>query len=81
MDPLEFRLKNLSDPRLQCGFKTAAEKFGWGSSKSTPERGFGIAGGTDKGGYVATCAEVAIDAARRRCAFAAWCRRGSQARL
>jgi CO/xanthine dehydrogenase Mo-binding subunit len=60
MDPLEFRLKNLSDPRLIAVFKTAAERFGWGSTKSTPERGFGIAGGTDKGGYVATCAEVAV---------------------
>jgi isoquinoline 1-oxidoreductase len=61
MDPLEFRMKNLTDPRLIAVFKAAAEKFGWGSAKSTPERGFGIAGGTEKGGYVATCAEVAID--------------------
>ncbi len=66
MDPLEFRLKNLSDPRLIAVFKTAAEKFGWGSTKSTPERGFGIAGGTDKGGYVATCAEVAIDPSTKK---------------
>ena len=47
-------------------FQTAADKFGWGRSKSTPERGFGIAGGTDKGGYVATCAEVEIDPAGRK---------------
>ena len=66
MDPLEFRLKNLTDPRLQAVFQAAAEKFGWGRLKSTPERGFGIAGGLDKGGYVATCAEVEIDAASRR---------------
>ncbi len=66
MDSLEFRLKNLSDPRLIAVFKTAAEKFGWGSTKSTPERGFGIAGGTDKGGYVATCAEVAVDPATKK---------------
>ena len=31
--------------------------------KSTPTRGFGIACGTEKGGHVATCAEVAIDPA------------------
>ena len=61
IDPLEFRLKNLTDPRLIAVFKTAAEKFGWAREKSSPERGFGIAGGTEKGGYVATCAEVAID--------------------
>ena len=63
MDPLEFRLKNLTDPRLQAVFQAAADKFRWGRLKSTPEHGFGIAGGVDKGGYVATCAEVEIDAA------------------
>lgn len=65
MDPLKFRLKNLTDSRLQAVFQAAAEKFGWGTSKSTPERGFGIAGGVDKGGYVATCAEVEIDPATK----------------
>jgi CO/xanthine dehydrogenase Mo-binding subunit len=65
MDPLEFRLKNLADPRLRAVFEAAAEKFGWGREKSTPSRGFGIAGGTEKGGYVAACAEVEIDSARK----------------
>ena len=65
-DPLEFRLKNLSDARLQVVFQAAAEKFGWGRVKSSPERGFGIAGGVDKGGYVATCAEVEIDLDSKR---------------
>ena len=40
---------------------TAAERFGWGQSKAGPGRGFGIAVGTEKGGNVATCAEVAVD--------------------
>jgi isoquinoline 1-oxidoreductase len=66
MDPLEFRLKNLTDSRLQAVFRAAAAKFAWGRLKSTPERGFGIAGGVDKGGYVATCAEVEIDPATKR---------------
>jgi len=66
IDPLEFRLKNLKDPRLQAVFQAAAEKFGWGKAKSTPECGYGIAGGTDKGGYVATCAEVAINPATKK---------------
>ncbi len=66
IDPLAFRLKNLTDARLVAVFKAAAEKFGWGSLKSTPERGFGIAGGSEKGGYVATCAEVAIDPATKK---------------
>jgi CO/xanthine dehydrogenase Mo-binding subunit len=61
MEPLEFRMKNLTDQRLRAVLEAAAEKFGWSRSKSTPERGFGIACGTDKGGYVASCAEVEID--------------------
>jgi CO/xanthine dehydrogenase Mo-binding subunit len=60
MDPLEFRLKNLSDPRLRAVFEAAAKKFNWGHEKSSPARGFGLAGGVEKGGYVATCAEVEI---------------------
>jgi isoquinoline 1-oxidoreductase len=58
MDPLKFRLKNLNDPRLSAVFEAAAEKFGWDRQKPTAQRGFGIAGGVEKGGYVATCAEI-----------------------
>jgi CO/xanthine dehydrogenase Mo-binding subunit len=65
MDPLAFRLRNLSDPRLEAVFRAAAERFGWGREKPTPQRGFGIAGGTEKGGYTAACAEVEIDAERK----------------
>lgn len=60
MDPLEFRLKNLKDARLRAVFEAAAKKFGWGA-KAQAGRGFGIGGGTEKGSYVATCAEVAIE--------------------
>jgi isoquinoline 1-oxidoreductase len=66
LDPLEFRLKNLEDARLKAVFEAAAENFGWGRTKSTAERGFGIAGGAEKGGYVATCAEVEIDPASKK---------------
>jgi CO/xanthine dehydrogenase Mo-binding subunit len=65
MDPLAFRLKNLTDPRVKAVFDAAAEKFGWGKSKAEPGRGFGIAGGTEKGGYIATCAEVEIETKSR----------------
>ena len=51
-------LKNLADPRLKAVFEAAAEKFGWSAQKAAPGVGFGIAGGVEKGGYVATCAEV-----------------------
>ena len=60
MDPLEFRMKNLTDPRLRAVLQAAADKFNWNQVKSTSQRGFGIACGTDKGGYVATCVEVEV---------------------
>ncbi len=61
MDPLEFRLKNLKDERLRTVLGAVANKFGWGKTRSAPGRGFGIACGFDKDGYLATCVEIAID--------------------
>jgi CO/xanthine dehydrogenase Mo-binding subunit len=65
MDPLELRLKNLSDRRLRAVFEAAAERFGWGR-KSASGTGHGIAGGIEKGSYVATCAEVEVGNGGRR---------------
>jgi nicotinate dehydrogenase subunit B len=62
IDPLALRLKNLKDARLRAVLEAAAKKFGWGpQNKPTQERGFGLACGSEKGSYVATCAEVTID--------------------
>jgi isoquinoline 1-oxidoreductase len=61
LDPLEFRMKNLKHERLRAVFQAAAAKFGWGKEKTTPSRGFGIAGGIEKGGHIACCAEVSIN--------------------
>src|SRR5262249_1100924 len=61
-DPLAFRLQNLRDERLRAVFETCAAAFGWGV-QAPPGHGFGIAGGTEKGSYVATCAEVVVDQA------------------
>jgi isoquinoline 1-oxidoreductase len=61
IDPLEFRMKNLSDPRLRAVFEAAAKSFGWPQEKSQPGQGFGMGGGVEKGGYVATFTEVAFD--------------------
>ena len=62
MDPLAFRLKNLEDDRLRAAFRTAAERFGWGKPRADGH-GVGIAGGFEKGGYIATAVEVAVDRA------------------
>jgi len=61
LDPLGFRLKNLQDARLRAVLEAAAKTFGWGKNKPSPDHGFGVAGGFEKGAYVATCAEVAVD--------------------
>jgi CO/xanthine dehydrogenase Mo-binding subunit len=66
MDPLEFRLKNLTDERVRAVLQAAAEKFGWGKTKAAPGRAFGLACGSEKGSYFATCAEVEVDRATRR---------------
>ncbi|HWY03710.1 MAG TPA: molybdopterin cofactor-binding domain-containing protein [Candidatus Acidoferrum sp.] len=60
MDPLEFRLKNLKDERLRAVFEAAAKQFGWGKTK-TPGQGFGMGGGYEKLGNIATFAEVGVD--------------------
>jgi isoquinoline 1-oxidoreductase len=61
LDSLEFRRRNLRDERLKAVFEAAAQKFGWPGNKKSSGRGFGIAGGVEKGGYIATCAEIAVD--------------------
>jgi isoquinoline 1-oxidoreductase len=61
MDPLEFRLKNLQDDRLRGVLEAAADRFGWKGAQANPAHGFGIAGGTEKDSYVATCVEVCVD--------------------
>jgi nicotinate dehydrogenase subunit B len=60
VDSLEFRLKNLKNERLRAVFETAAKQFGWGQSKS-PGQGFGMGGGYEKLGNIATFAEVNVD--------------------
>src|SRR5947199_1155846 len=61
MEPLQFRLKNTKDERLREVLQAAAEAFDWGKTKPMTGHGFGISCGFDKGGYLATCAEIAIE--------------------
>jgi len=58
MDPLEFRLRNLKDPRFRAVLEKVAEKVGWAKGS---RKGLGIAGGFEKGGYVATAAQVSVE--------------------
>jgi nicotinate dehydrogenase subunit B len=61
IDPLAFRLRNLTHPRMRAVLTAAADAFGWGKQTPPPQHGYGIAGGADKDSYIATCAEVFVD--------------------
>src|SRR5262249_8087257 len=62
LDPLDFRLKNLSDARLRAALEAVAKSVAWPKQRSAKAgRGFGIACGYEKGSYVATFAEVGVD--------------------
>ena len=63
LDPLEFRLAHLQNPRLRTVLEKAAKEFGWAERRKTvtPERGVGLACGTEKNSVVAACVEVALD--------------------
>ena len=65
MDPLAFRLKNLKNERIRAVLQAAADRFGWSRNERVTNRGYGLACGTEKGGYVACCAEVAIGSGRQ----------------
>jgi nicotinate dehydrogenase subunit B len=63
LDPLALRLANLRDERMKAVLTAAAGAFGWGQAAPAPDHGFGLAGGFDKGSYVAACVEVYVNPA------------------
>jgi CO/xanthine dehydrogenase Mo-binding subunit len=62
-DPIDFRLKNLEDPRAKAVLETLAEKTNWKSIQKTANTGFGVAYSRYKNStsYFAVLAEVEID--------------------
>lgn len=61
MDPLEFRVKNLDNPRMLRLLKAAAGKFGWKPAKAPSGRGFGLSCADYNGTYIVAMAEVGVD--------------------
>ncbi|HEX5466956.1 MAG TPA: molybdopterin cofactor-binding domain-containing protein, partial [Candidatus Limnocylindrales bacterium] len=58
-DPLAFRLRHLADERLAAVLRAAADQVGWGRPDARPQgMGLGLACGLEKGGRVATVAQV-----------------------
>jgi isoquinoline 1-oxidoreductase len=62
-DPLAFRMRNLSDPRMRRVLQAAADAFDWQPAAGPSRRGVGMACFIDAGTYVATMAQVQADAA------------------
>jgi isoquinoline 1-oxidoreductase len=62
VDPLEFRLAHLPSGRLKDVLVAAAKRFDWPRRRkeTAAPRGVGLSCGTEKGSYVAACAEVEI---------------------
>lgn len=62
IDPLEFRLRHLDDPRAIEVVKSAAEHAGWGAPLPPGEgRGIAFAQYENEEAYVATVAQVRVD--------------------
>jgi isoquinoline 1-oxidoreductase len=61
IDPVEFRLKNLSDAKMRRVLETTASRFGWLESSTPSGRGRGVALGIDAGTYVGLAAQVEVD--------------------
>jgi nicotinate dehydrogenase subunit B len=61
MNPLDFRLKNLSDKRMTKVLKAAAEAFGGSFALAPSGRGYGVACTDYHDTYVASIAEVGVD--------------------
>lgn len=69
-DPLAFRLGHLEEGRLKNVLQAASQKFDWPRRRTdrAPNHGVGLACGTEKGSYVAACAEVkVVDGVPRVC--------------
>jgi CO/xanthine dehydrogenase Mo-binding subunit len=67
-DPLDFRLAHLENPRLRAVLEKATKEFAWAarSKQATPDRGVGLACGTEKDSVVAACVEVKVDRRKGR---------------
>jgi isoquinoline 1-oxidoreductase len=61
VDPVEFRLRHLSDQRMRRVLEAAAKQFGWKPARTPSGRGVGVACAIYLGTYVATMAEVAVN--------------------
>ena len=60
VDPLELRLRNLTEPRFRRVLEAAAARFGWDGGATPSQRGQGIAVSLDVGSYCATAVQLEV---------------------
>ena len=65
IDPVELRLRNMTDPRMRRVLQAAVEAYGWKPrpAPAADGRGRGVACGVDSNSYVALMADVTVDRA------------------
>jgi CO/xanthine dehydrogenase Mo-binding subunit len=63
VDPVEFRLRHMQDPRAREVIRRAADRFGWSAyqAKKGQGRGFAFARYKNLGAYTAVALEVEVD--------------------
>ena len=61
VDPVEFRMKHLSNARMRRVLEAAARQFGWKPARTPSGRGVGVSCAIYLGTYVAMMAEVGVD--------------------
>jgi isoquinoline 1-oxidoreductase len=61
VDPVQFRLDNLSDEKMIAVIEALADKWGYTPAAGPSGRGIGMACGTDAGTWVAVMIEVKVD--------------------
>jgi nicotinate dehydrogenase subunit B len=61
VDPVQFRLNNLSDEKMISVIETLVDKFGYTQAAGPSGRGIGMACGIDAGTWVAVMIEVRVD--------------------
>jgi isoquinoline 1-oxidoreductase len=66
VDPVQFRLRHITDARLREVIERTAERFGWSRSRSGNGRGFGMSCNLEKDARLALFVEIEADDATAR---------------
>ncbi len=61
IDPIEFRLRHTSDPRMRRVLETVRDRSGWARASLAPGHGLGVACTLYRATYVAEVVEVSVE--------------------